>query len=258
MAGRRECGRALEYNGPTGVTMRFRHASADEPAIGNDELTPTTIAFLEPTCYSVIEVNTMTERTTTRRHWLAALFAALFIFAGTGPAHAQGFISPLIGYNFGGDAGCPEITNCQDKRIDYGVSIGALGSIVGFEAEFGYTKNFFGETSTQTSNVLTFMSNFMLAPKIGPVQPYGLAGLGLIRTSIEDAGTSNDQNQFGWDVGGGLMVFFGAHVGVRGDVRYFHSFQIIDFANLPNVPIPGLNGRKLDYGRIAAAMVFKF
>ncbi len=198
----------------------------------------------------------MSNRTTTRRLSLSALFAALFLFAGTRPAYAQGFISPFIGYNFGGDAGCPEITNCDDKRADYGVAFGALGRIVGFEAELGYTKNFFGETSTQTSNVLTFMGNFMLAPKIGPVQPYALAGLGLIKTKIEGVGTSNDQNDFGWDLGGGLMVFFGGHIGVRGDVRYFHAFQALDFLNLQN--LPGFSGSKLDYGRAAAAVVFKF
>jgi len=214
------------------------------------------MALLAPACYSGTEVNTMSDRTTIRRRSLAVLFAALFLFAGTRSAHAQGFISPFIGYNFGGDAGCPEITNCEDKRVDYGVSFGALGSIVGFEAELGYTKNFFGDTSTQTSNVLTFMGNFMLAPKIGPVQPYGLAGLGLIRTSVESAGTSDDQNKFGWDLGGGLMVFFGGHVGVRGDVRYFHAFQALDFLDLQN--LSAFSGSKLDYGRAAAAVVFKF
>jgi opacity protein-like surface antigen len=206
----------------------------------------------------------MSDRTTTSRRSSAALFAAFFFFfffffffAGTRPAQAQGFISPFIGYNFGGDAGCPEITNCEDKRADYGVSFGALGSIVGFEAEFGYTKNFFGETSNQTSNVLTFMGNFMLAPKIGPVQPYGLAGLGLIRTSVE-VGTSNDENQFGWDLGGGLMVFFGEHVGVRGEVRYYKAFQVLDFINRPNPPVLGLSEKKLEFGRAAIGVVFKF
>ena len=198
----------------------------------------------------------MSHRSTARRY--AALFAALFLFAGTRSAHAQGFISPFIGYNFGGDAGCPEITNCQDKRADYGVSFGALGRIVGFEMEFGYTKNFFGETSDHTSNVLTAMGNFMLAPKFGPVQPYGLAGLGLIRTTVEAVGTSSDQNQFGWDLGGGLMVFFGGHVGVRGDVRYYHSLEALDFVKLPGLPALGLGGQKLDYGRAAVGIVFKF
>jgi opacity protein-like surface antigen len=200
----------------------------------------------------------MFDRTTMRRYSLAALFAALFLFAGTRPVQAQGFISPFIGYNFGGDAGCPEITNCSDKRTDYGVSFGALGSLVGIEFELGYTPNFFGESSGQTSNVLTFMGNFMLAPKIGPVQPYGLGGIGLIKTKVEGLGADSDQNQFGWDIGGGLMVFFGEHVGVRGDVRYFHSFQVLDFVNVAGLPALGLGGQKLDYGRAAAAIVFKF
>jgi len=199
----------------------------------------------------------MYDRTQTRRRALAALFFGLFLFAGTRSAHAQGFISPFIGYNFGGDSGCPAITNCEDKRTDWGVSVGALGSIVGFEAELGYTKNFFGETSSQTSNVLTFMSNFMLAPKIGPVQPYGLAGLGLIRTTVE-VGTSSDENQFGWDLGGGLMVFFGEHVGVRGEVRYYQAFQVLDFINRPNPPVLGLSEKKLEFGRAAMGVVFKF
>ena len=200
----------------------------------------------------------MFDRTAPRRLTLAAIFTALFLFVGTRPAQAQGFISPFFGYNFGGDAGCPEVLNCDDKRLDYGVSFGALGPIVGFEAEFGYTNNFFGETSNQSSNVLTFMGNFMLAPKLGPIQPYGVAGLGLIRTSVEGAGTSNDQNQWGWDLGGGLMVFFGRHFGLRGDIRYYHSFQILDFVNLPFLPVLSLNGQKLDYGRAAAGVVFKF
>jgi opacity protein-like surface antigen len=190
--------------------------------------------------------------------YLVVLSVAVIVSAGAATnAAAEGFISPFIGYNFSGDSGCPEITNCNDKRIDWGTSFGALGSLVGFEAEIGYTKNFFGESVGQTSNVLTFMGNFMLAPKIGPVQPYGVIGIGLIRTTVEATATStsNDNNQIGWDGGGGLMVFFGQHVGIRGDIRYFHSFQVLDLSNIPFLP---LTEKKLDYGRFAGAVVFKF
>ena len=186
------------------------------------------------------------------------LFVAGLFLTGTAKnVAAEGFISPLIGYNFSGDSGCQQITNCSDKRVDWGVAVGAVGSLVGFEAEWGYTKDFFGESAAQTSNVLTVMGNFMLAPKFGPVQPYGVIGLGLIRTSVEATVTSasSDKNQWGWDAGGGLMVFFGQHVGIRGDVRYFHTFQILDLTNFPNVP---RNDTKLDFGRVAGAVVFKF
>jgi opacity protein-like surface antigen len=202
----------------------------------------------------------MVDQTATRRFGVLLFFVMLVFVGRPRDAGAQGFISPFIGYNFSGDAGCQQITNCNDKKTDWGVSFGALGSVVGFEAELGYTKDFFGESSTQTSNVLTMMGNFMLAPKIGPVQPYGVVGLGLIRTTIEASLTSasSDNNQLGWDAGGGLIVFFSQHVGVRGDVRYFRSFQLLDLSNFPIFPNIGINQQKLDYGRVSAAAVFKF
>lgn len=189
------------------------------------------------------------------RPWLRVCFAVA-ILAGVGRrADAQGFISPFVGYNFSGDSGCPQITNCEDKHVNWGVAFGALGSFVGFEAEFAHTNDFLGSSSAESTNVLTFMGNFMLAPKIGPIQPYGLAGVGLMRTSVDSAGQTNDQNQAAWDVGGGLIAFFSAHIGVRGDVRYFHSFEILDLSRFPNLPI---RETKLDFGRFSGAMVFKF
>jgi len=190
-----------------------------------------------------------------RRMWIPVL-SAVVILAATAPrAGAQGFVSPFIGYNFGGDAGCPEITGCEDKHVNWGVSFGALGSIVGFEAEFAHTNDFFGSSASQSTSVLTFMGNFMVAPKIGPIQPYGLAGVGLMRTSVESAGADTDENQFAWDIGGGLIGYFSRHVGLRGDIRYFHSFEFLDLSKLPALPI---QQTKLDFGRFSGALVFKF
>jgi opacity protein-like surface antigen len=190
-----------------------------------------------------------------RRLGVHLIIALLVLASSARQAHAQGFVSPFIGYNFSGDSGCPQITNCEDKHVNWGVGFGALGSIVGFEAEYARTSDFFGDTPNQSTEVVTFMGNFMLAPKIGPVQPYGLAGVGLIRTAAESGSSDNDENQFGWDAGGGLMAFFSAHVGIRGDIRYFHSFQLLDLSKLPNLPI---GETKLDYGRFSGAVVFKF
>src|SRR5262245_43471252 len=190
-----------------------------------------------------------------RRLWF--VLAALIFVGSASRANAQGFVSPFFGYNFGGDAGCKEITNCDDKHANYGVAFGALGSVVGFEAEFGHTSDFLGESRTQSTNVLTFMANLMLAPKFGPVQPYGVGGVGLMRTSVESAGQDDDENQIAWDIGGGVIGFFSPHVGLRGDVRYFHSFQVLDLSKFPNVPIRD-PGTKLDFGRFSLAVVFKF
>jgi hypothetical protein len=47
-------------------------------------------------------------------------------------------------------------------------------------------------------------------------------------------------------------VFFGQHFGVRGDIRYFHAFQDFDVLGI------ALGTTKLDFGRAAAGVVFRF
>ncbi len=181
--------------------------------------------------------------------------ASLFLFSGSSAVSAQSFISPFIGYNFGGDAGCPEITNCEDKRRNLGVAFGSVGNVFGAELDFAFIDNFFGETPGVSSNVLTLMGNFMLAPKFGIVQPYGVVGLGLIKSHAEiTVGGLLDEsnNDFGWDIGGGLIVYFGEHFGVRGDIRHFHAFSDLSILGL------ALSEQKLDFGRASAAAVFKF
>ena len=180
--------------------------------------------------------------------------AVLLALLTPGAAQAQGFVSPLIGFDFGGDSGCPEISDCEDKNLNIGVAVGSLGNVVGTELEFAYAKNFFGDIPDVPSSVLTLMGNVMLAPRFGPVQPYGLIGLGLIKTNVDLSASGfleQSNNHLGWDAGGGLIVFFGP-VGIRGDIRYFHAFQDLEILGI------GLGETKLDFGRAAAALVFRF
>jgi hypothetical protein len=179
--------------------------------------------------------------------------ALVLLLAASGTAGAQTFISPFIGYNFSGDAGCPDISNCEDKKSSIGVAIGTAG-FIGFEEELGYAKNFFGETPGVSSSLLTLMTNVMIAPTIGPVRPYVLVGVGLIKSHFEtNLGglVTTNNNNFGWDMGGGLMLMFGP-LGVRGDVRYFHGFQDIEFLGIP------VSDLKLDFGRATAGLVLQF
>src|SRR6185369_13071216 len=141
------------------------------------------------------------------RHLLATTLLVLLIpVLAPDHAYAQGFLSPLIGYDFGGDSGCPEITACEDKKLNVGVSVGSLGTAVGSELEFAYAKNFFGDIPGVSSSVLTVMGNVMLAPRFGPVQPYWLIGLGLMKTHVDFSATTieNSDNHFAWDTAGGL------------------------------------------------------
>lgn len=175
--------------------------------------------------------------------------------AAPAAALAQGFISPMIGYDFGGDSGCPQITGCEEKHLNIAVSFGGLGRVLGTELEIAHARDFFGEIPGVSSSVLTVMGNLLVAPRFGPVQPYGLVGLGLIKSKVEISAAGlleTDNNHFGWDIGGGVMLFFSRNVGIRGDIRHFHAFQDLEPLGFT------LGETKLDFGRAAGGMVFRF
>ena len=189
------------------------------------------------------------------RRLTPGLVGIVLMLMSVTPAHAQGFLSPLVGFNFGGDAACPNVTNCEDKRLNAGVALGILGNVLGFEEEFAYAKDFFGSAPGLDSSVLTLMTNAMFVPNVGPIRPYLLGGVGLIKTHIELTPSSvltSNNNNFGWDVGGGLIILFAPHIGVRGDIRYFHSFQDLNVLGLT------INDTKLDFGRAGAALMLTF
>ena len=170
------------------------------------------------------------------------------------PAAAQGFISPFIGFDYGGDSGCPTATGCEDKHSNLGVAGGKLGAIAGAEVEFAYARDFFGDTPGVDTSVLTLMTNVIVGPRIGVIRPFVLGGVGLIKSRVElDAGSLLDSsNQFGWNIGGGVMLMFGDHVGVRGDIRRFKSFQDISILGF------ALSEEKLTYNRASAGLVLAF
>ena len=191
----------------------------------------------------------------TRRHVHLIGFCLLAVLLAPLDARAQGFIAPFVGFDFGGDSGCQTASGCEDKNSNIGVAIGKMGNAVGFETDFGYARNFFGDVEGQTSSVLTVMSNIMIIPKIGPVRPYVLGGLGLIKTHVQltaPALLETKNNSFGWDMGAGVMVLFGGHIGVRGDIRKISSFQERTILGIT------LSNEKLSFQRASAALVLAF
>ena len=170
------------------------------------------------------------------------------------PAAAQGFISPFLGFDYGGDSGCPTASDCENKHSNLGVAGGKLGAIAGAEVEFAYARDFFGDTPGVDTSDLTLMTNVIVGPRIGAIRPFVLGGVGLIKSHVElDAGSLLDSsNNFGWNIGGGVMLMFGEHVGVRGDIRRFKSFQEISILGFD------LSDEKLTYNRASAGLVLAF
>ena len=168
------------------------------------------------------------------------LASAFVITLAPAPASADGWIIPFVGVNFAGDSG-QALSNAVDaSRLNWGASLGAMGGgIFGIEGDFGYSPDFYGKNDVGGSNVLTAMGSLVLGVPIGGqqgfgVRPYGLFGLGLIRSSVETFGDLSkvQADDFGWNFGGGVMIFFANHVGLRGDLRYFRTFGDTDLGDL--------------------------
>jgi opacity protein-like surface antigen len=168
--------------------------------------------------------------------------AALATVATPARASADWLFTPFLGANFGGNASFGDFDDFDDefeRRVDFGGSLGWMGNgIVGFEADFGFSPNFFantvgdGDFEFGDSNVTTLMANVIVGAPIGGqsgpgVRPYGSAGLGLIRTHVDGGELFNDlsANDLGFNVGAGVHGFFNDTFGIRGDVRYFRSLQ---------------------------------
>ena len=184
---------------------------------------------------------------------LGAFAIALVLATGT-PARAQGFITPFLGFNFGGDsaANCATFRDCEEKRMNWGLAFGSTRGILGFEEEVAYAKDFFGKTVGGDNAVLTVMSNVLVVVPAGPIRPYALVGLGLIRPHMKFDSSSLDfsKNTLGWDIGGGVNIFFTRSVGLRGDIRHLHTLQ--------DVTLGVFSSQKLDFSRATAGLTFRF
>src|SRR5712671_6267885 len=134
--------------------------------------------------------------------FLRVLAIIMLLSCTAAPARAQVFISPFAGYNFGGDsANCVSLQNCEEKRLNLGVSVGTTHGILGFEEDIAYAGEFFGKTPGGSNALLTVMSNVMVVLPAGPIRPYALIGLGLMRPHVQfDAlSLALDENALGWD-----------------------------------------------------------
>lgn len=183
---------------------------------------------------------------------LAVCATALVTLAAV-PARAQGFITPYIGYNYGGDSDhCVSLRNCEDRQVNWGVAIGKTGGVMGFEEDFAYAKNFFGKTEGADNAVITVMSNLMIVIPAGPIQPYGLIGLGLIRSHAKlDTSVFNvTKNALGYDIGAGINIFPVRSFGIRGDIRHMKT--------LSDLTLGIFNDDKLSFWRASLGLTLRF
>ena len=195
-----------------------------------------------------------------------AVLLAIGLLAAPAPAHADGFISPNVGVNFGGQAGgtlrnAVNVAADQGSKINWGVAAGWMGAgVIGVEEDFAYSPKFFGSGGfVDSSRVVTLMTNLIVGAPIGGqkgggIRPYAAAGVGWINQNITTlTGVGNfSENDFGWDVGVGVMGYFADNIGLRFDYRYFRNFQET------STNVIGLQVGHFSFNRASVGVLFRF
>jgi hypothetical protein len=185
---------------------------------------------------------------------LTAIFAT-FIAA---PVSAQsGFLlTPFAGVTFDTPA-------AEGNRAVYGGAVGFLGPVVGFELDFGYAPNFHRADDQfldfdADGSVTSLMGNVLVALPLAKVRPYFAAGAGLLRSNLRFGDFFQDvsRNDLGVNVGGGVMIFLGETVAIRGDVRHFRGVNVDDDIGFPDPGDFSFGG--LRFWRGTAGLTFAF
>lgn len=195
---------------------------------------------------------------------LTRTLALMLLLAAVAPAEARadGLLVPFAGVNFGGNSGNELADAIDAQRFTWGASLAYMGAgVLGIEADIAHTSDFFGKSDLGGSSVLTATGNLLFGIPIGGqhgvgFRPYALIGLGVIRSKVDVLGDvlSLDNSELAWDFGGGAMLFFGTHVGVRLDLRYFRTFGNVDFDIVDVLA----GSQSLDFARGSAGLILRF
>lgn len=166
-------------------------------------------------------------------------------------ARAEGYVSPFAGVVFGNDS--------IDSKPAWGVNAGWMGAgIIGGEIDFGWAPDVF--TDAVDNHLMDFMGNIIIGVPVGGtsgpgVRPFVTGGVGLIQVKIDPGVTSVGEyktNDFGFNLGAGVMGYFGDHVGLRGDIRYFRTVDDLDPGSGFNLELGGF-----DFWRASVGLVIR-
>lgn len=143
------------------------------------------------------------------------LVAGMAIVSAPAQARAEGYINPWAGVIFDDAA--------KKGLSSFGAAIGDSGSKMGIDLNFGYTPDFTGNDSG--NKVIDLMAGVAAGPQIGrgtnTIRPTVVGGVGLLRTSSGSVAN----NDFGFNVGGGILAYFSEKLGFRVDVRYYRTLN---------------------------------
>jgi opacity protein-like surface antigen len=151
----------------------------------------------------------------------------------------------------------------ESNKGTFGAAV-TLGGLIG--VEFEATRILLGDLDDidfldVEANLTTYMGNLVVRLPTGPIQPYGSAGVGVVRvTGDVDVPFFGDvisasASDVGWNVGGGVYLFPLPNFGFRADVRRFQTSDVSweDIADIGDLPLPEFN-----FWRATAGVTIKF
>lgn len=191
-----------------------------------------------------------------------ALAGLVGLLALVAPARADADVlfTPFAGITF------IDFVDKDSRKGTFGASIG-VGGVVGIEFEAARTLlgSYTGIPVVDfNAHLTTLMGNLVVRVPSGPIQPYVSGGGGIVRLTgsvdvpIVGSLLSATADDFGWNFGGGLMLFPTPNLGFRGDIRRFQTGdlswnEITDIGGFDDLPLP-----KVDFWRATAGVTFKF
>ncbi|MGD9906590.1 MAG: outer membrane protein [Vicinamibacterales bacterium] len=184
--------------------------------------------------------------------------AILGIVLAAGLAAATPAAADIRGTVF---AGTTRIEETNKGTFGAAVTFGGLLGV-----EFEAARTLLGDLASVgpadvEASLTTYMGNLVLRLPTGPIQPYGSAGVGVVRVTgdinvpfLGDVVSASAQD-VGWNVGGGVYLFPTPNIGLRAEVRRFQTGDVNweDIADIGDLPLP-----KFNFWRATAGVTIKF
>jgi opacity protein-like surface antigen len=172
----------------------------------------------------------------------SSLIAATAALAAYSPAQAQGYNPFQIGASGGIAFPLSDLGNATNMGYNVAVAVGLKSqfSPIGVRAEaaynqFGFQDNFVGNNGS--INIPAFTGNLVLGLPIGMLSPYAIGGVGLYRPSADiNGGTGDAENDFGFNVGGGIKIPLSTSFETFVEARY-HRVNAKGGGNFSFVPV---------------------
>jgi opacity protein-like surface antigen len=175
---------------------------------------------------------------------LSTLAAAAAIATAAPSAKAQDFNPFQIGASGGVAIPVSDLKDAVNMGYNIGVHVGFKSqfSPIGVRAEaawnqFGFKDNIVGGGNSGSINIPAFTGNLVFGLPIATFSPYAIGGVGLYRpsTSFNGTGSNNAENDFGFNIGGGIKIPLSSSFETFVEARY-HRVSV-EGGNLSFVPL---------------------